>query len=311
LWAQIFPFVALLFFDGEETARNALTTVLVGCFGLWLVLNIIFFCTIDLKFLNTFFGTKTAPKYTCELFETSEEDYQRWDAVFENRIDYTKSIHDDVRDWVARNIDRWKEQKPDWFKIEIIPDTFLPSDVFEEEGGARRRRRSSVSIREIVGITPAEPTNNNNEQEIIISPNSVVSRWTTLAEELYNTKTNNRKSNFAQLKKAFNSIKELLNPLTTRCPDFRTILAYALADSFGFRVQKINEATTMNEWTMEDCRKVGNSLATFIKKRKTGTSAIKAWQKHYKQLDVLFSEVEGELAKRHDASDASTSGGVK
>jgi len=54
----------------------------------------------------------------------------------------------------------------------------------------------------------------------------------------------------------------------------------------------------MNDWTTEDCRKVGNSLATFIRKRKTGASAIKAWQNNYKQLDILFSEVEGEIAKR-------------
>ena len=158
VWAQVFPFVALQFYEGEEKARNALKTVLVGCFSLWLVLNII-----------TFFGTKTAPQYTCELFETSKEDSQRFDAVFSNRIAYTKSIHDDVRDWVARNIDRWKENKPDWFKIEMIPDAFLLSDVFEEEGGARRRRRSSVSIREIVGLAPAKPTNDENEQEIIMS----------------------------------------------------------------------------------------------------------------------------------------------
>jgi len=54
----------------------------------------------------------------------------------------------------------------------------------------------------------------------------------------------------------------------------------------------------MCDWTTEDYRKVGNSLATFVRKRKTGVSAIKAWRDHYKQLDILFSEVEGELAKR-------------
>ena len=175
----------------------------------------------------------------------------------------------------------------------MIPDAFLLSDIFEEEGGARRRRRSSVSIREIVGISPAEPTNNNNEQQII-SSNSVVNRWTTLAEDLYSTKTNNHKANFTHLKKAFDNNIQLLNPLTTRCPDFRTILAFSLADRFGFRVKKIDQETTMSEWTMEDCRKVGNSLATFIRRHKTGALAIKAWRDRYQQLDILFREVEGE-----------------
>jgi len=92
--------------------------------------------------------------------------------VFGVRNDFTTSIHDEMRDWVARNIDRWKGNKPDWFKIEMILDAFLPSDVFEAVGGARRRR-SSVSIREIVGISPAEPTNDENKHEIICLPNSL------------------------------------------------------------------------------------------------------------------------------------------
>jgi len=179
VWAQIFPFVALQLCDGDETARNVLATVVVGCFSLWLVLNFIFFCTIDLKFLNTFFGTKTAPQYTCELFLGSQLDSARFRTAFTKRSAYTTNIHDEVKQWVASNIDCWKEDKPDWFKIEMIPDAFLPPDVVEEEGGARRRRRSSVSIREIVGIAPAEPTNNDNEHHIIFSSNSVVNRWST------------------------------------------------------------------------------------------------------------------------------------
>jgi len=146
-----------------------------------------------------------------------------------------------------------------------------------------------------VGLAPAEPTNDDNEeQQIIILPNSVVSRWTILAEELYNTRKQNHKANFVQLKRAFDSNRELLNPLTTRCPEFRTILAYSLADRFGVRVQNINKDSDRVDWTTKDCRRIGCSLATFIRKRKTGEAAIKAWRNQYKQLDVLFSEVEGE-----------------
>ena len=118
------------------------------------VLNFIFFCTIELSYLNTFFGTKTAPQYTCELYITSKDDFQRFDAVFSNRIQYTKSIHGEVKEWVAENIDQWRRDQPNWFKIEMIPDEFLPKDVLEAEGGAKRRR-SSVSLREIVGLREA------------------------------------------------------------------------------------------------------------------------------------------------------------
>jgi len=152
IWAQAFPFVALQYFDGEM--KDIMTGFLAVCFTAWMVLNIVFFRTIDLSYLNTFFGTKTAPQYTCEIFMTSQEDHQRFRAVFKKRIQYTKSIHGEVKEWVAANIDQWKREKPDWFNIEKIPDEFLPKNVLEAEGGAKRRK-SSVSLREIVGLREA------------------------------------------------------------------------------------------------------------------------------------------------------------
>ena len=149
IWAQAFPFVALQYFDGEM--MDIMTGFLAVSFTAWLMSNIIFFCTIDMSYLNTFFGTKTAPQYTCELFMTSKDDYQKFRAVFKNRIEYTKSIHGEVKEWVAENIDQWRRDQPDWFKIEMIHDEYLPKEVFESEGGAKRRR-SSISLREFVGL---------------------------------------------------------------------------------------------------------------------------------------------------------------
>ena len=147
IWAQAFPFAALQYFDGE--IKDIMTGFLAVSFTAWLMSNIIFFCTIDLSYLNTFFGSMTAAQYTCELYLTGKDDFQKFDAIFTNRIEYTESIHGEVKDWVAANIDQWRREMPDWFNIELIPDEFLPKDAFEEEGGAQRRR-SSVSLREMV-----------------------------------------------------------------------------------------------------------------------------------------------------------------
>jgi len=149
IWAQAFPFVALQYFDGDS--KDIMTWFLVMSFTAWLVLNFIFFCTIDMSYLNTFFGTKTAPQYTCERFLNAENDSARWSAAFENRIEYKKAIQEEVREWVSNNIELWKREKPYWFNTELIPDEFLPKYVFEAEGGAKRRR-SSVSLREMVGL---------------------------------------------------------------------------------------------------------------------------------------------------------------
>jgi len=117
---------------------------------MWLVLNVVFFCTIGTSYLDTFFGKKTAPQYTCELFLTSEKDSDKFRAAFKKRASYTKSLHGKKKEWVAANLSRWQTENPKWFNIELIPDSFLPEAALEAEGGARHRRRSSMSLREIV-----------------------------------------------------------------------------------------------------------------------------------------------------------------
>jgi len=128
--------------------------------SLWLLLNFVFFCTIDLNYLNTFFGTLTAPQYCVNHYHSSKDDAQKWDIVFSNRIAYTKEIHDEVKVFVADNISTWKQEHSNWFKIEMMQDEFLPVEVFEEEGGAERRR-SSFSIMHLASrkMTSMKSTN--------------------------------------------------------------------------------------------------------------------------------------------------------
>ena len=269
VWAQAFPFVALQLYVGET--KGSITTFLIGSFGLWLLLNIAFFCTINLKFLNTFFGTKTAPQYTVELFRTNQDASEKFRAAFKNRSSYTESIHEEVKEWVTANIARWKREKPEWFKISTIPDDILPDAVLEAEGGAKRKR-SVVILREIVGLPPAKI-----EQQLPQEPLTMTKeRWKNFAESIYETRSTNHKANYTQLKKVFVENIELLAPVMVRCPNFRAILSYMLVDKFGLRVRKIDKESLMENWTTEDCQKVGNSFATFIRQRNTGPEAIVA-----------------------------------
>jgi len=101
----------------------------------------------------------TAPQYTCMLYNTAGngEDEKKFDAVFTNRMSYTESIKDEVRVWVAENLEQWEEDQPEWFKIEKIPDDLLPVEVLEAEGGTNRRKMmNNFSIRSLMGLFPAD-----------------------------------------------------------------------------------------------------------------------------------------------------------
>jgi len=81
---------------------------------------------------------------------------------------------------------------------------------------------------------------------------------------------------------------ELLEPLTSRCPGFVLILSYVLADKFSFRVQGVDFASDMTNWSNEDCWRVGCALSTFIRKRRTGEEALEAWRVHYSQPSIYL-----------------------
>jgi len=77
-------------------------------------------------------------RYACEQLKNAEEDYERFDAIFTNNLNFTRNIHEEVKEWVASNIDQWMETYPDWFSIKAVDDYFLPIAVFEAEGGEKR-----------------------------------------------------------------------------------------------------------------------------------------------------------------------------
>ena len=76
------------------------------------------------------------------------------------------------------------------------------------------------------------------------------------------------------------------------------ILSFLLEDRFGLSVKKVDWTKRLENWDETDLKRVGCSVATFLRKRKTGEAAMDAWRLEYAQLGTLFREVEGERAKR-------------
>jgi len=90
---------------------------------------------ISIKYLGTFFSLTTSKITIVDRFQTSQLENVKFGAAFGSRMEYKSDIKEEVKEWVAENIVRWKVEKPPWFKIERIPDDFLPDEVFEAEGG--------------------------------------------------------------------------------------------------------------------------------------------------------------------------------
>jgi len=130
VWAQIMPFLALRWYEGDN--KEELRLLLGVNFTVWVVLNGFFFLSIEKRFVKTFFTRTTAPQYTVQLFLTSEDDASKFDAAFDNRASYIKKCEGEVRGWVSVNIEMWRRENADWFKIDKIPDAMLPAEVVVE-----------------------------------------------------------------------------------------------------------------------------------------------------------------------------------
>ena len=133
IWAQSMPFVALSFYEGGD--KEQLQILLLGSFGLWLALNGLFFCSIERSFVGTFFSTNTAPQYAVELFRTSTTDSVKFMACFKNNRRYLVGIEEEVKEWLRENIGRFNLEQPEWWKIDMVGDEFLPELAIAAEGG--------------------------------------------------------------------------------------------------------------------------------------------------------------------------------
>ena len=159
-----------------------------------------------------------------------------------------------------------------------------------------------MSLREVVGLAAAPAEENNNTQ--LVTSNTQINQnneeWKRVAEELYATRSSNHKSNFIHINRIFDENPDMLAGLTSRCPKFNVILSFLLEDRFGLSVKKVDWTKRLADWDEEDLQRVGSSVATFLRKRKTGDAAMDAWRLEYAQLGALFREVEGERASLDD-----------
>ena len=124
-------------------------------------------------------------------------------------------------------------------------------------------------------------------------PKTVKERWVRLADEFYQGWSNSLYLNQAKaLKFVGETHEQEFAPILDLCPDLDVILAHMLVIRFGLRVQEVSWTSEMSDWTREDCRRVGRSMAPILRMVQTGDAGVDAWRSNYPQLNRLF-EIEG------------------
>ena len=144
-------------------------------------------------------------------------------------------------------------EKPEWFKIDKIPDEMMPSKV--DEG--------------------------------------VLAEWKSLAEEIYASRSDKQEKNLELIDRIFVEKEELVRSLMEECPRFNIILSHMLVLRFGVKVLEVDGKTTAKNWTENDCRRIGRAVATMLRERASGKDAMRAWKSQYKAVIVLMDRVGG------------------
>jgi hypothetical protein len=116
---------------------------------------VVFFLSMERKFLGTFFSLERGTDLGMKIFTEAEEDQQKI-LVFTRSKHLWKPIEGEVKSWVGVNWERWEEERPEWFDDTIrarVPVEYIPGT-----GDARRResvRRASVGAEAEGGLVGA------------------------------------------------------------------------------------------------------------------------------------------------------------
>ena len=111
--------------------------------------------SIKREYIGTFFTTMTGKQQTISLFQNSDDDAVKADALFTNTRVHWKSIEKEARAFVFENYHKWEEERPEWWTEALkasIDDDMVPPEELRElkmKGGGKRRRSSFM---EVIGL---------------------------------------------------------------------------------------------------------------------------------------------------------------
>ncbi|GMI52071.1 hypothetical protein TeGR_g1383 [Tetraparma gracilis] len=102
------------------------------------------------KYRHTMWSGTTGRQCAQDYFIKGKDDEVKFTEIFSmNLLLWESDIGEEVKAWTAEGWERWKEEKPAWFKPEVVPDQFVPAVELEQLGHNRARRGGAAgSVRE-------------------------------------------------------------------------------------------------------------------------------------------------------------------
>jgi hypothetical protein len=129
--------------------ESTLWTGAIALSGTWLCALLFFAFRIAVpKYRYTLWSSTTGRKLCQDYFLKGKDDEAKFKIFTKNLLLWESDIGDEVKAWTAENWARWKEEKPPWFKVERVPDKYIPAGELEQLGNRKRRGSAAASVRE-------------------------------------------------------------------------------------------------------------------------------------------------------------------
>ncbi|GMI34807.1 hypothetical protein TeGR_g8060 [Tetraparma gracilis] len=153
--ASVFACVHLYleYAPGDGADKIAAGTLWAGAAGLtagWLITFTSFVFRIAVpKYRRTLWSWTSGRQCVHDYFHKGKDEEAKFNIFKRNLLLWESDIGEEVKAWTSANWARWSEEKPSWFKPEMVPDRFIPAAGLEQLGYNRKRRGSAAeSLRE-------------------------------------------------------------------------------------------------------------------------------------------------------------------
>ena len=161
------------------------------------------------------------------------------------------------------------------FDLVLIELKALRNEVAALKSSQSSQTAEINSLREMLIQQPSsQPSSSQAANHRQLTKHEKTVGGMDLANELYENRSNNHKSNSVHVDRIFNEHSAFLEPLTASCPHIKIILSHILTNNFGWSVKSVTYATPMIDFTEEDCQRIATALAFFLRKRKTAEVAL-------------------------------------